>query len=228
MPYRDERKALEGRRSDLARQLAALEPDAAPFDGVVREADALRRTIAALDQRIARAGGPGPLPLEHIRIASPCHAAWDAMEGDDRVRFCGSCQKNVYNLSSMSRAEAEALVTDTEGRICVRFYRRADGTVLTNDCPVGQRKRRRRLAVLAVGASALAAAGGAFAMSARPAPPHHDLRMGAVAAMPPPHDPPMQGQIVMPVMGEPAPVLDPPPAPETPAPAHHVHARHGR
>src|SRR5437867_538664 len=47
--------------------------------------------------------------LDQIRIASPCSASWDAMEGGDRVRFCAHCQKNVYNLSDMSRREAEKL-----------------------------------------------------------------------------------------------------------------------
>lgn len=90
-----------------------------------------------------------PLPvvaLENLKVASPCHAAWDDMHGDERVRFCGSCQKNVFNLSEMSREDAEALITRTEGRLCVRFYRRGDGTVLTQDCPVGLAAVRRRLA----------------------------------------------------------------------------------
>jgi hypothetical protein len=67
------------------------------------------------------------------------------MEGDERVRFCALCSKNVYNLSAMSRSEAEALVREQEGRLCVRFYRRRDGTLLTDNCPVGFRRMRRSL-----------------------------------------------------------------------------------
>ena len=59
------------------------------------------------------------------------------MYGDDRVRFCSSCNLNVYNLSGMSRQEVTELFRLVEGRLCVRFYRRKDGTVLTRDCPVG-------------------------------------------------------------------------------------------
>lgn len=77
--------------------------------------------------------------LDQIRIASPCRADWDAMQGDDRVRFCAECGKNVYNLSAMSRPEAEALVVEKEGRMCARFYQRADGSALTSDCPIGVR-----------------------------------------------------------------------------------------
>jgi Carboxypeptidase regulatory-like domain len=71
------------------------------------------------------------------------------MAGDDRVRYCGQCRLNVYNLSAMSAKEAENLVASREGRLCVRFYQRRDGTVLTKDCPVGLRIVMRRLARVA-------------------------------------------------------------------------------
>ena len=86
------------------------------------------------------------IPLHTLKVASPCHADWDAMEGDDQARFCGTCRKNVYNLSEMTHEEAQALVSRLEGRLCVRFYTRADGTLLTQDCPVGLRAVRRKLA----------------------------------------------------------------------------------
>ena len=85
-----------------------------------------------------------PVRLESLRIATPCSADWDDMKGDDLVRFCGRCEKNVYDLSALTREAAEQLVADKEGRMCVRFFRRADGTVLTSDCPVGVRRERLR------------------------------------------------------------------------------------
>lgn len=87
--------------------------------------------------------------LEQISVAKPCPANWDEMSGDERVRHCGLCKMNVYNLSEMTRDEAEKLVQHREGRLCVQFYRRADGTVLTKDCPVGVARIRKRMAVLA-------------------------------------------------------------------------------
>jgi len=33
--------------------------------------------------------------------------------------------------------DAEALIKAKNGDMCARLYRRADGTVLTEDCPVG-------------------------------------------------------------------------------------------
>lgn len=84
-------------------------------------------------------------PLKNIEIASPCSADWDAMVGSEQKRFCCACNLNVYNLSGMSRAEAENLLTNSEGRLCVRFYKRADGTVLTKNCPVGWQAVKRRM-----------------------------------------------------------------------------------
>lgn len=87
-------------------------------------------------------------PLDDLRIATPCSADWDQMFSfeDERVRFCSQCNLNVYNLSGMNRREAEDLITRTEGRLCVRFYRRADGSVLTRNCPVGLEAIKRRVA----------------------------------------------------------------------------------
>jgi hypothetical protein len=99
------------------------------------------------------------IPLEEVRVASPCRADWDKMQGDNRVRFCQTCAKNVYNLSEMSRSEAENLIAAKEGNLCVRFYQRADGTILTDNCPVGLRIVRRPFQWLAAGFAALLLAG---------------------------------------------------------------------
>jgi hypothetical protein len=67
------------------------------------------------------------------------------MRGDHRVWFCDSCSKHVYDLSGLTAVEARSLIEEAEGRVCVRLYRRRDGTVLTADCPVGLRSAVRRL-----------------------------------------------------------------------------------
>ena len=85
-------------------------------------------------------------PLRNVKIASPCPADWDRMIGDERARFCGQCELNVYNLSAMSTLEAESLIARTEGRLCVRYYRRKDGSIITQDCPVGSRRLKVRAA----------------------------------------------------------------------------------
>ena len=84
--------------------------------------------------------------LDNLRIASPCPVRWEQMTGDERVRRCDLCELHVYNISRMTRREAESLLANSEGRICARLFRRSDGTVITRDCPVGLRAIRRRAA----------------------------------------------------------------------------------
>src|SRR5262245_5564716 len=96
--------------------------------------------------------------LDRIRVASPCDVRWESMSGTERARFCSECRLHVYDFSQLTRKEAIDLVTKTEGRICGRLHRRADGTILTRDCPVGLRALRRRVARIA-GASLAALLG---------------------------------------------------------------------
>jgi hypothetical protein len=159
---------------------------------------------------------PHPL-VDSVKVASPCGASWDDMVGGDRVRFCESCKKNVYNLSAMDRDEAEGLLEEMGESICVRFYQRPDGTVMTSDCPVGVRRKRRRLFVLsAVGGTMLA--GAAAVASAARAPELEEPRVLMGAA-------PIPTQVAPPdtaSTADPAPIpehlpLDPP-APTTTTP----------
>ena len=84
-------------------------------------------------------------PLKNLRIATPCPATWEGMAGDERVRHCTLCSLNVYNFEEMTRDEVRALLMRTEGRVCARLYRRADGSLLTSDCPWGVRALRQRM-----------------------------------------------------------------------------------
>ena len=94
-------------------------------------------------------------PLNNLKVASPCSQDWDAMIGTERQRYCGECKLNVYNLSGMSKTEAENLVMNAEGRLCVRFFKRADGTVLTQDCPVGWQAVKKRVSKTAAAFASL-------------------------------------------------------------------------
>ncbi len=108
------------------------------------------------------------IALHRIDIATPCTASWDEMRGDDRVRHCNDCNKNVFNLSAMPEAEAADLLAENHsGELCVRFYRRTDGTLMTSDCGTSQRAQVRQawrklpgvagMAVLALSAAACSA-----------------------------------------------------------------------
>ena len=163
MTYRNDLDALSARQ-------AALEAEVRDRS---RELDEARRLVAEISAR-------SRLPvLDNIRVAAPCAASWDGMVGDERVRACGDCQKNVYNLSELTRDEAEALIREKAGDLCVRYFQRADGTILLNDCAVGvKRRRRRRVAAVSVAASLAGAALG-VGMSQRAA---HRQMMGGLQA----------------------------------------------
>jgi Carboxypeptidase regulatory-like domain/Ankyrin repeats (many copies) len=78
--------------------------------------------------------------LDRLTVTFPCSEDWDAMTGNEQVRFCSHCDLSVHNLSEMTRGEALALVRKSEGRLCVRYYRRPDATVQT--LPLHNIKRR--------------------------------------------------------------------------------------
>jgi hypothetical protein len=82
--------------------------------------------------------------LDAIKIVSPCTVPWASMAGDERVRHCGQCKKDVYNVAAMKAEEARAVIENAEGRVCLRLARRADGTVVTGDCRARLRAARRR------------------------------------------------------------------------------------
>ncbi len=198
MSYRDDVEAMhsqvqqmEGELEHLRRERARLEQVARDEPRLVTELDRLRRTL--------HARAPRHLPLlDDIRVASPCHERWDDMTGDAQTRHCARCDKSVYNLSAMTREAAEALLRQKEGALCVRYFRRVDGTILTADCPVGVRRKRVQL-VAAAGAMTALAAGAAAAMFARmgsPMPPPPASVQGAVTASPIVHAPPPPAPVI--------------------------------
>src|SRR6266850_3721115 len=149
--------------------------------------------------------------LDHVRVAAPCKADWDQMIGSDRVRFCGQCSLNVYNLSAMTRSDAESLIARTEGRLCVRFYRRSDGSIITKDCPVGLRAIRRRVSNVAKAISSMVlglfAGLGVHEVFSKIVPFRPERTMGVIARdIAPRGELDFQGQIVMPIQ-PPAPVV---------------------
>jgi hypothetical protein len=110
---------------------------------------------------------PRSIPLDQftdVRIASPCSVPWESMRGDDKTRHCALCNLNVHNFGAMTSEEIDAILRAAGGgSVCARIYRRADGTVLTADCPVGLaavRARIRRTAARVVAALGLVCSAG--------------------------------------------------------------------
>ncbi|MGI8786132.1 MAG: ankyrin repeat domain-containing protein [Pyrinomonadaceae bacterium] len=58
-----------------------------------------------------------------FEITSPCSQDWDAMKGNDKVRFCEHCALEVNNLSAARRKDALRLMRQSKGGICVRYVK---------------------------------------------------------------------------------------------------------
>jgi hypothetical protein len=158
--YRNDVDALAARHQALAAE-------------VVTKTKELEQASRVLDEAKQRSRLP---VLDNIRVASPCSADWSKMPGHERVRHCGDCKKNVYNLSELTREQAESLIVEHEGKLCVRYYQRADGTILLKDCAVGVKRKRRRRIIVA-GAAAALVGGAAFAY-AKLREERHDMVVG--------------------------------------------------
>jgi len=181
MTYRSDVDALKTRHDALDAEVS-------------RQTSERDQTLAALDAARAKAR----LPIfDNLKVAAPCHAPWDKMTGDARVRHCGDCNKNVYNLSNMTRAEAEAVIVTHEGKLCVRYYQRKDGTILFADCAVGVKQRRRRRLIVAAGATLVAAGAATAALFVAHKTKPDEVVMGR-------YETPMMGQLE---------VTTPPPSP---------------
>ena len=163
--------------------------------------------------------------LDTMQIAAPCPERWESMQGDDRTRHCERCALSVYNVAGLTRAEAEALIHAAEGRrVCLRLARRADGTVLTADCPVGlaARARRRVVATVAAAIGMFAAAVAWAADTVQPGPPGSGGSPAWARRLPAPlrwiFGPAPEPEILMGAVAcpDPFPVPTPPTAPDSP------------
>jgi len=133
-----------------------------------------------------------------LQVVAPCNEDWDRMPGGDDIRFCGKCRQNVYNLSALTESQARELV---QGQVCVRFFHRGDGTVITKKCPPMMEAARRRLVALAAGGLALLPLAAGFWGSVA-------WLRGLVHGRPGTMGAPVAPR---PTMGEPAPVREEPP-----------------
>lgn len=159
-PYRDDDLARATRLVSLLNQLEQCRAQ-------IQELKELEKQTAAIEAEIEVLRGEmnADVPkkraslLDYVKVASPCSADWGKMQGDERVRFCSECKKNVYNISALSREEAENFVLNLMGDTCIRIYRRDDGTLITDDCSVGVSRKRRLRVLSSLAGGGLAVAG---------------------------------------------------------------------
>jgi hypothetical protein len=68
-----------------------------------------------------------------IQIAEPCHENWDKMLGEERGKFCLSCQKTVVDFSRMTNEEIINYFEQNAGKsICGRIAKHQHNTPISN------------------------------------------------------------------------------------------------
>ena len=192
MSYRSDLDALDARHAALANELTQK----------TRELD---EATKLLDEAKVRAKLP---ILDNIRIATPCRADWTAMTGDERMRHCNQCDKQVFDLSEMTRVEAEALIIEKHGELCARYYQRRDGRIMTSDCRAGIIAAR-KLKVVAIASLALLATGVGIAVQR-----HNRVELDGIDSWSPPAtSEPITGHMAAQAKNDPPPPkpVDPPP-----------------
>jgi hypothetical protein len=154
--------------------------------------------------------------LDRIQIKTPCFKNWDDMEGSAHRRYCGGCQKHVYDLSSLSRIEAEVLLRFKKCDLCVRYQRNEAGEMRN----VSVRRRMRAWSVALcrknrfVPTSLLAVVVALFAVGCNEKPASAVTQTPAETSAGKPREAPPMGEMKM---GDyaPAPLLGTPTPPET-------------
>lgn len=144
MTYRDDDGPLAERFDSIKKSLDEVRVQST---ALAQEELSLNRQLEDVRGAIARKTGGEQrrhLPLANVQIAAPCSASWEAMVGDERRRHCEQCSRDVYDLTVMTRDEVDAFLVANASGACVRLYQRTDGRMLTEDCPVGVRRRRMR------------------------------------------------------------------------------------
>jgi hypothetical protein len=142
------------------------------------------------------------------------------MNGDNRVRYCGKCRLNVYNLAEMSPEDVEQVVRSSGGKLCGRLYVRGDRTATTETCPSGAMRRNKRALWVAAALLIL----GAFAWAIRTWEPDRRTAPAWVQSFldwadpkPPPRPQFLMGKICPPLPPmPPTPPPAPPPPPQNP------------
>jgi hypothetical protein len=160
MAYRDDMLALESQEEALRVALANVE--AALADRAVLEADAksLRSQLTTL-QVAKRRAAELFLGVHPLKLKKPCRVPWSSMQGSEHVRHCVKCNEHVYNLSGLTSVQVARLLAEREHGGCVRFFQRADGSLVTSDCSarstvVGPPLGRLGVALAGVGALTVA------------------------------------------------------------------------
>jgi TonB family protein len=60
-------------------------------------------------------------PIQNVQLSFKCPMNWDEMAVAEGGRFCGGCQKKVYDFTGCSQIEYNAVIAAGNGEVCGRF-----------------------------------------------------------------------------------------------------------
>lgn len=112
-----------------------------------------------------------------ISIPQPCDANWDSFRPTTTGGFCGQCQTNVVDFTTMTDAELLDFLSQSGGKVCGRY--RMDQLKTYTLSPLSD--VRPGMALLRAGVLGLLMLGAAQAASART--PHHAITSSQYPAM---------------------------------------------
>ncbi|HEV7667388.1 MAG TPA: carboxypeptidase-like regulatory domain-containing protein [Thermoanaerobaculia bacterium] len=59
--------------------------------------------------------------LNRLATGSKCTTSWDAMQGDDRRRFCAECRRDVFDFERLTPQEIRGHLEASHGKLCARL-----------------------------------------------------------------------------------------------------------
>ncbi|MBL8853677.1 MAG: hypothetical protein JNK57_06870 [Planctomycetaceae bacterium] len=94
--------------------------------------------------------------LDQVCVANPCPMSWDKMVGDDKVRFCSECQRQVWNFFEMTDAEIVEVLRANPERLCAKVCKSREGRLVTKEPHAARRRLRFSILAMMVFATLLA------------------------------------------------------------------------
>jgi len=95
---------------------------------------------------------------KHPLVPKPCPEDWDQLTPTEQGHHCQTCKTKVWDISSMTRGQAEAFLARHTDHLCVSYRERSNGEIVYAPEPVVPAGRLTRLLPAAAAGLSLALA----------------------------------------------------------------------
>ena len=69
--------------------------------------------------------------LENVSVETPCSADWNEMMGNEEVRHCHQCQRNIHNISEMPKRRALKVLNQKDEIVCISYFKDEKNKIIT-------------------------------------------------------------------------------------------------